>query len=175
MAAAKELIYSSPDKCANLALACLALLAAFITILVLVSHSIGITVASIGIVFLIPFLVFYFRRWSAHLPAVTITPEGIIDQAWAMGACIIYWDEVIDCSVVRYALSDWLVFRVVNPRSILVRMPLHRRIGAFIAGLFLPSSVMIPGNTIEISAQELLERVKSYYTTYVETPQQGSN
>ena len=35
MAAAIEVIYSSPDKCANLALACIALLAAFITILAL--------------------------------------------------------------------------------------------------------------------------------------------
>ena len=172
MAVAKEVIYSSTEKCANLALASVVWLAACITILVLVSHPIAITIASLGIVFVAPFIIFFFRRWYSRLPAVTITPEGIRDSAWAMGAGLIYWEEITDCSVVRYALSDWLVFRVTNPRSILRRMPLHKRIGAQIAGLFLPSAFMIPGNTIEVSSQELLETVKSYYRKYVEKTEQ---
>ena len=168
MATVKEVIYSSPEKCANLALLCLVLLAAFITILLLISHPIAITLASIGIVFVAPFTIFFFRRWTSRLPAITFSPEGITDAAWAMGAGLIYWEEIKECTVVRYAMSDWLVFRVADERSILSRMPLHRRIGAFIAGLFLPSAVMIPANTIEVSANELLENVKSYYEKNVE-------
>ena len=163
MPTVKEVVYSSSEKCANLAMACLVLMAVFIMMLLLISHPIVITIASIGIVFVSPFVIFFFRRWSSRLPAVTFSPEGITDAAWALGAGLIYWEEIKECAVVRYAMSDWLVFRVDSERSILLRMPLHRRIGAWIAGLFLPSTVMIPANTIEVSANELLEKVKLYY------------
>jgi len=169
MTTVKEVVYSSPEKCANLAMACLVLIAVFITMLLLISHPIAITLASIGIVFVVPFAIFFFRRWSSRLPAVTLSPEGITDAAWALGAGLIYWEEIKECAVVRYAMSDWLMFKVDNERSVLLRMPLHRRMGAWIAGLFLPSTVIIPANTIEVSANELLEMVKSYYEKNVES------
>jgi len=142
-------------------------LVACIIILTLVPHPIAITVAALGIVFVAPFIYFFFRRWSARLPAVTMTPEGINDSAWAMSAGFVYWDEVIDCAIIRYAFTDWLVFRITDTQSMLRRIPLHKRIIIRISRLLLPSPFMIPGSIIEVSSHELLEEVRLYYTKYV--------
>jgi hypothetical protein len=61
-----------------------------------------------------PFLFFFLRRTFVRRPAVTISEQGVLDEASALGAGLVRWEELSDIGIHRFGIGRWIALVVRN-------------------------------------------------------------
>lgn len=99
-------------------------------------------------------------------PALVLSEEGILDNASAIGAGMIRWEEIKDLYTFQYGRESLIGIVPTDEEAILARQTLARRLIMRINKRLVGSSINIPRNTLRISDIELFNSMKSYHQSW---------
>jgi hypothetical protein len=105
-------------------------------------------------------LVYAIYRLLIPKPAVIISDEGIFDNASAVGAGMLTWEEIAE--IIRYDFRGQPMLGIipVNEEVVLGRQPLLKRVMAKMNKGIAPAPFNIPQTMLPISLDELLSRIE---------------
>jgi hypothetical protein len=110
-----------------------------------------------------PLLIFCVYRAVVRYPAVSLSAEGIHDTSSFLSPGLIRWNEFSSFSTYLKGSKRWLVIITHDPKPILDRMPIIKRIVCKISFFFEQSPFMIPEFLIEGSIDDLVVKIQDYY------------
>jgi hypothetical protein len=101
-------------------------------------------------------------RLAIRKPSVVVSAEGVLDNATAVGAGMIRWEEVREVRATSFGAQRMVAIVPKDEAAILARQnPARRflmRTNKRLAGYV----VCIPENTLPMTREELLEEIKRY-------------
>ncbi len=118
-----------------------------------------IITAYVGIPFFGLCLVYAIYRLLMPKPAVVISDEGIFDNASAVGAGMLRWEEIADVFAYDFMGQRMLGIIPVNEEVVLSRQSRLKRVMAKMNKGIAPAPFNIPQTVLPISVDELLSRV----------------
>jgi len=119
-----------------------------------------IVIAYIGIPFFSLCLVYAIYRLLVPNPAVVISDEGIFDNASAVGAGMLRWEEIADVFAYDFMGQRMLGIIPVNEAVVLGRQSRLKRVMAKMNRGIAPAPFNIPQSVLPISVDDLLSRVE---------------
>jgi hypothetical protein len=119
-----------------------------------------IIICYVGIPFFGLCLVYAIYRLLIPKPAVVISDEGIFDNASAVGAGMLRWEEIAHVFAYDYMGQRMLGIIPVNEEVVLGRQSRLKRVMAKMNKGIAPAPFNIPQNVLPISVDELLSRVE---------------
>ena len=114
----------------------------------------------VGIPFFGLCLVYAIYRLLMPKPAVVISDEGIFDNASAVGAGMLRWEEIADVFAYDFMGQRMLGIIPVNEEVVLGRQSRLKRVMAKMNKGIAEAPFNIPQNVLPISVDELLTRVE---------------
>jgi len=100
-------------------------------------------------------------------PSVIVNHEGIFDNASAVSAGLVRWDEIADVVVYGFSGQRFLGVAPLDVEAFLRHQPAFKRwMMKANLGLGLPP-VNIPQSTLAMNVDELLSRIQEYRQDYV--------
>jgi hypothetical protein len=114
----------------------------------------------VGIPFFGLCLVYAIYRLLMPKPAVVISDEGIFDNASAVGAGMLRWEEIADVFAYDFMGQRMLGIIPVNEGVVLRRQSRLKRVMAKMNKGIAPAPFNIPQSVLPISVDELLSRVE---------------
>jgi hypothetical protein len=123
----------------------------------------------VGIPFFGLCLVYAIYRLLIPKPAVVISDEGIFDNASAVGAGMLRWEEIADIFAYDFMGQRMLGIIPVNEEIVLRRQTRLKRVIAKMNKGIAPAQFNIPQSVLPISVDELLSRVEER-RTYLRSP-----
>ena len=114
----------------------------------------------VGIPFFGLCLVYAIYRLLMPKPAVVISDEGIFDNASAVGAGMLKWDEIAEVFAYDFMGQRMLGIIPVNEEVVLGRQSRLKRVMAKMNKGIAEAPFNIPQNVLPISVDELLTRVE---------------
>ena len=105
-------------------------------------------------------LVYAIYRLLMPKPAVVISDEGIFDNASAVGAGMLRWEEIADVFAYDFMGQRMLGIIPVNEGVVLRRQSRFKRVMAKMNKGIAPAPFNIPQSVLPISVDELLSRVE---------------
>ena len=119
-----------------------------------------IVIAYVGIPFFSLCLVYAIYRLLVPKPAVVISDEGIFDNASAVGAGMLKWEEIAEVFAYDFMGQRMLGIIPVNEAVVLARQSRLKRVMAKMNKGIAPAAFNIPQSVLPISVDELLSRVE---------------
>jgi hypothetical protein len=119
-----------------------------------------IVISYVGIPFFGLCLVYAIYRLLMPKPAVVISDEGIFDNASAVGAGMLRWEEIADVFAYEFMGQRMLGIIPVNEEIVLGRQSRLKRVMAKMNKGIAEAPFNIPQNVLPISVDELLTRVE---------------
>jgi hypothetical protein len=119
-----------------------------------------IVTSYVGIPFLGLCLVYAVYRLLMPKPAVVISDEGIFDNASAVGAGMLRWEEIADVFAYEFMGQRMLGIIPVNEEAVLRRQSPLKRIMAKMNKGIAPAAFNIPQTVLPISIDELLSMME---------------
>src|SRR5215216_2393472 len=117
-----------------------------------------IITSHVGIPFVGLCLVYAMYRLFMPKPAVVISDEGIFDNASAVGAGMLRWEEIADVFAYDFMGQRMLGIIPVNEEVVLRRQSRLKKVMAKMNKGIAPAPFNIPQNVLPISVDELLSR-----------------
>lgn len=118
----------------------------------------------------VPFFGFGFLYLTFRLvvrkPALVVSDEGILDNASAVGAGLIRWDEVKDIRATSFGAERMLVIVPKDEAAILARQNLVKRLVMRMNKSLSGYIVCIPGNILPMPCDELRDEIKHYWKAW---------
>jgi len=121
-----------------------------------------IIISYVGIPFFGLCLVYAIYRLLIPKPAVVISDEGIFDNASALGAGMLKWEEIADVFAYDFRGQRILGIIPVNEEVVLGRQSRLKRVMAKMNKGIAPAPFNIPQSILPISVDELLSRVEEH-------------
>lgn len=118
--------------------------------------------AAIG--FFGPCACYFVFRLLVRRPALVLHDDGIVDNASALSAGPISWDEVTDVGVTSYHSQRFLVLQVRDEAALLARQALLKRLLMRVNKRLGGALVWMPMQAIPMPEQELLAEIGRRYT-----------
>lgn len=101
-------------------------------------------------------------RLLKPMPAVIINREGIFDNASALGAGLIRWEEIKSIFIYTLMNNAFLGIVPVNTETILARQSGIKRFFIKMGKGMSPAPFSIPGGGLPMKVEELLAKIESY-------------
>jgi len=114
----------------------------------------------VGIPFFSLCLVYAIYRLCLPTPAVVISDEGIFDNASAVGAGMLRWEEIADVIAYDFMGQRMLGIIPVNEEVVLRRQSRFKKVMAKMNKGIAPAPFNIPQSVLPISVDELLSRIE---------------
>src|SRR6185503_5052164 len=119
-----------------------------------------IVISYVGIPFFGLCLVYAIYRLLMPKPAVVISDEGIFDNASAVGAGMLRWEEIADVFAYDFMGQRMLGIIPVNEEVVVRRQSPLKRVMAKMNKGIAPAPFNIPQTVLPISVDELLAKVE---------------
>jgi hypothetical protein len=119
-----------------------------------------VVISYVGIPFFGLCLVYAIYRLLVPKPAVVISAEGIFDNASAVGAGMLRWEEIADIFAYDFMGQRMLGIIPVNEEVVLGRQSRLKRVMAKMNKGIAAAPFNIPQNVLPISIDELFSRVE---------------
>jgi len=155
-----------PKKVKLLTIALGSLLFVILSFYVARNHAMGldlwtiIIISYVGIPFFGLCLVYAIYRLLVPKPAVVISDEGIFDNASAVGAGMLRWEEIADVFAYDFRGQRMLGIIPVNEEVVLGRQSRLKRVMAKMNKGIAEAPFNIPQSVLPITVDELLTRVE---------------
>src|ERR1044072_87490 len=114
----------------------------------------------VGIPFFVLCLVYAIDRLLIRKPAVVISDGGIFDNASAVGAGMLRWEEIADVFAYDFMGQRMLGIIPLNEAVVLGRQSRFKRIMAKMNKSMAPAPFNIPQTALPISVDELLRKIE---------------
>jgi hypothetical protein len=123
----------------------------------------GVVVASyMGVPFFGFCFLYLVSRLVARKPAVIVSEVGILDNATALGAGMIRWDEVRDVRVTPFGTERMLVIVPKDEAALLARQHPIKRLFMRMNKSLANAIVCIPQNILPMMCEELRDEIRRY-------------
>jgi hypothetical protein len=113
-----------------------------------------------GLVFFGFCLLYFLLRFVKPKPSLIITDFGIVDDASALAAGLIRWDEIDNISIATFQRQRFLAVKLKDTQEFLSRQPYIKsrmmRMNISLAG----TPVCIPGTSLPMTLEELLQTIQ---------------
>ena len=116
----------------------------------------------VGVPFFGYCLLYLLFRLAVRTPSVVVSAEGIVDNATALGAGMIRWDEVREVRATSFGAQRMVAIVPKDEAALLARqnpvkrllMRMNKRLANYV--------ICIPENTLPMTREELLEEIRRY-------------
>jgi hypothetical protein len=122
-----------------------------------------IVVSYLGTPFFTIVFIYSLYRLLKPTPAVVINQEGIFDNATAVGAGLLRWEEIAEVFLYEYQGQRMLGIKPVNLDEVLGRQPLLKRLLGRQSRRMVGAPFNIPETTLPVSAKELLDHIVAWH------------
>ncbi len=122
----------------------------------------------LGLLFALPFVYFCYRLLR-HTPSVVINREGIVDNASALGAGVIRWDEIKSIFIYKVMGKPIIGIVPVNVETILARQSGIKRFFFRMNKGMTTAPFGIPEAGLPLTAEELLAKIQLYRESVSQT------
>lgn len=114
----------------------------------------------VGIPFFSLCFLYALYRLLSPKPSVVISLEGILDNASAVGAGMIRWEEIAEIYPYDFMGQRMLGIVPTDAETVIARQPFHKRILAKMNMGLVEAPFNIPQSTLPISVDELLIKIE---------------
>lgn len=109
-------------------------------------------------------LLYALKRLTSRRPSLRINEKGIYDNASAVGAGLVRWEEIKDLPIYTYGGQTYLGIELHDVEAVIRRQPLFKRLtlklNKSMPGLRTPFN--IPAGLVPIPLKEVQRRAASY-------------
>ncbi len=126
------------------------------------STAIIVVATYVGVPFFALCFLYLLFRLVVRKPSVVVSEEGVLDNASALGAGMIRWEEIKDVRSRLFGTQRMIVIVLRDEQPILARQNPVKRFFMLLNKRLIGYAINIPENTLPLPAEELIREIKRY-------------